>query len=210
MSPLDTAVFVLFTSFVSHSSTSTIKHESILTGFQTAYQCFHHLEPRSQLPLLLLCVVVPALLSIPISYHVPWIFLSIPVAFSAYGSALVSFTLVYRLSPWHPLAKYPGPAIAKTSKLWGSYLSATGDMHRCFKSLHDRYGDVVRVGKCRPLFRISSHSAKFIGPNELSIRDPSFIHPILGQGGLPKGGRTCVPLSYVSHLKLVVIRLGGS
>jgi len=28
-----------------------------------------------------------------------------------------------------------------------------------------------------------------IGPNELSIRDASLIHPILGQGGLPKGPR---------------------
>ena len=35
-------------------------------------------------------------------------------------------------------------------------------------------------------------SAHPIGPNELSIRDPSLIHPILGQGGLPKGPRTYV------------------
>ena len=27
------------------------------------------------------------------------------------------------------------------------------------------------------------------GPNELSIRDASLIHPVLGQGGLPKGPR---------------------
>ncbi|KAF8258325.1 cytochrome P450 [Lactarius quietus] len=95
--------------------------------------------------------------------------LAILIAFSAYASALTSFTLTYRLSPIHPLAKYPGPVLAKTSKLWSSYLSATGEMHRHFKSLHDHYGDVVRVG-----------------PNELSIRDASLIHPILGQGGLPK------------------------
>jgi len=79
---------------------------------------------------------------------------------------------MYRLSPFHPLARYPGPAIAKTSKLWVSYVCAKGDLHRYYKSLHDRYGDVVRVG-----------------PNELSIRDASLIHPILGQGGLPKGPR---------------------
>ena len=36
-------------------------------------------------------------------------------------------------------------------------------------------------------------SASLIGPNELSIRDPSLIHPILGQGGLPKGPRAYVP-----------------
>ncbi|KAI9445852.1 hypothetical protein BJY52DRAFT_395640 [Lactarius psammicola] len=156
MSPLDVGVFVLFTSF-------------------TAYQCFHHLEPRSKLPLIALLFVVPALLSVPISYHLPWPPAAVLLAFVAYGSAVISFTLMYRLSPFHPLAKYPGPAIAKTSKLWAAHLCAVGDMHRYFKSLHERYGDVVRVG-----------------PNELSIRDSSLIHQILGQGGLPKGPRASV------------------
>ena len=34
-----------------------------------------------------------------------------------------------------------------------------------------------------------------LGPNELSIRDASLIHPVLGQGGLPKG-----PRAYISSL----------
>ncbi|KAH8980271.1 high nitrogen upregulated cytochrome P450 monooxygenase 2 [Lactarius akahatsu] len=87
-----------------------------------------------------------------------------------YGTFLVLFTLAYKLSPLHPLAKYPGPIIAKSSKWWAAYVSGQGDLHRHYQSLHDRYGDVVRVG-----------------PNELSIRDPSFIPAVLGQGGLPKG-----------------------
>jgi len=29
----------------------------------------------------------------------------------------------------------------------------------------------------------------FAGPNELSIRDASLMHAVLGQGGLPKGPR---------------------
>ncbi|KAH9035154.1 high nitrogen upregulated cytochrome P450 monooxygenase 2 [Lactarius deliciosus] len=153
VSLLDTGLFVFFTGFIS-------------------YQCFHHLEPRSKLPLVALLFVVPVLLSVPISYHVPWPSAAVLLAFLAYGSAVTSFTLFYRLSPFHPLAKYPGPAIAKTSKVWAAYLCAKGDIHRLYKSLHDRYGDVVRVG-----------------PNELSIRDSSLIHPILGQGGLPKGPR---------------------
>ncbi|KAH9006681.1 high nitrogen upregulated cytochrome P450 monooxygenase 2 [Lactarius hengduanensis] len=153
MSLLNTGVCVLFTSF-------------------TSYQCFHHLEPRSKLPLIALLFVVPAILSVPISYHVPWPSAAVLLAFVTYGGAVSSFALIYRLSPFHPLAKYPGPAIAKTSKLWAAYLCAKGDMHRLYKSLHDRYGDVMRVG-----------------PNELSIRDSSLIHPILGQGGLPKGPR---------------------
>ncbi|KAF8270117.1 high nitrogen upregulated cytochrome P450 monooxygenase 2 [Lactarius quietus] len=153
MSPLDTGIFILFTSF-------------------TSYQCFHHLEPRAKWPLIALLFVVPAFLSIPVSYHVPWSTAAVLLAFLTHGSAVTSFALIYRLSPFHPLAKYPGPAIAKTSKWWVAYICATGNLQRYLKNLHDHYGDVVRIG-----------------PNELSIRDPSLIHPILGQGGLPKGPR---------------------
>ncbi|KAF8265715.1 high nitrogen upregulated cytochrome P450 monooxygenase 2 [Lactarius quietus] len=153
MSTLDTSIFVLFTSF-------------------TSYQCFHHLEPRSKWPLIALLFVVPALLSIPISYHVPYPPVAPLLAFLTHGSAVITFAVVYRLSPFHPLAKYPGPTLAKISKLWVAYICTKGNLHRYLKSLHDRYGDVVRVG-----------------PNELSIRDSSLIHPILGQGGLPKGPR---------------------
>ena len=144
MPPLDTAGFVLFTSFVGHLP--IFYPSSILTGTQAAYQCFHHLEPRSRLPLFSLLFLVPVILSIPISYHVPWPSAAVLLAFSAYGSAVILFTLIYRLSPVHPLAKYPGPVVAKTSKLWAAHLSATGNMHRYYKSLHNRYGDVVRVG----------------------------------------------------------------
>ena len=147
------------------------------------------------LPLLLLCFIVPALLSIHISCHVQCASADVLFAFVTYWSSLMSFTLVYRLSPFHPLAKYRGPAIAKASKLWGSYHSATGNIHRCYKSLHERFGDVVRVGKylrrmVLPLrVKMYGRSPSFIGPNELSIRDSSLIHPVLGKGGLPKGPR---------------------
>lgn len=135
---------------------------------------------------------MPTLLSIPISYHVGYTFVSVPLAFASYGGFLVFFTVSYRLSPLHPLAKYPGPVIAKTSKWWGAYFGVRGDLHLYYKSLHDRYGDVVRVGEyafpgASPDMLISS----FAGPNELSIRDASIIHAVLGQGGLPKGPRKC-------------------
>ena len=118
----------------------------ILTGNQVSYQCFHHLESRYNGPLIALLFVVPTLLSIPISYHVPWPAAAVLSGFLTYGSAVKFFTLMYRLSPFHPLAKYPGPALTKMSKFWVAYLCAQGDQHRYYKSLHDRYGDVVRVG----------------------------------------------------------------
>ena len=158
--------------------------------------CFHHLEPRYNGPLIVLLFIVPSLLYVPISYHVPWPAAAVLLAFLTYGSAVTFFTLMYRLSPFHPLAKFPGPAIAKTSKFWAAYVCAKGGLHRYYKSLHDRYGDVVRVGSCQghPLQVFPVAELALIGPNELSIRDSSLIHPILGQGGLPKGPRAYMAL----------------
>ncbi|KAF8269044.1 high nitrogen upregulated cytochrome P450 monooxygenase 2 [Lactarius quietus] len=139
----------------------------VLASSLVSHLCFRYLEPRSTLPLVALLVFPPALLSVPLSCHVRF---PISLAFITHGGFLVFFTLAYRLSPLHPLAKYPGPLIDKTSKWWAAYLGGKGDLHRYGKDLHDRYGDIVRVG-----------------PNALSIRDPSLISTILGQGGLPKG-----------------------
>ena len=151
---------------------------------------FRQFEPRSKLPRVALLLVIPALLSQPISYTGRSLYVALPLAFTTYIGALIFFTLVYRLSPLHPLAKYPGPAIAKTSKWWAAYISAKGDSHRYYKQLHDRYGDVVRIGQHQsPPFVMSTDPPS--GPNELSICDASLIHTVLGQGGLPKGPRTC-------------------
>ena len=110
---------------------------------------FRHFEPRSNLPHVVLLVVIPALLSQLISYTGRSLYSAVPLAFTSYIGALIFFTLAYRLSPFHPLAKYPGPVLAKTSKWWAAYISATGTLHKYYKHLHDRYGDVVRIGRCR-------------------------------------------------------------
>ncbi|KAI0265036.1 high nitrogen upregulated cytochrome P450 monooxygenase 2 [Gloeopeniophorella convolvens] len=153
LSQVDVAVITLAAAFASHL-------------------CFRHFEPRNLLPIATLLGLVPALLSLPVSFHVNSPFIAVLVAFAAYNSFLVALTLAYRLSPLHPLAKYPGPVMARASKWWAAYVHSRGLMHRYVKSLHERYGDVVRVG-----------------PNELSIRDASIIHRVLGPGGLPKGPR---------------------
>jgi hypothetical protein len=113
---------------------------------------FRRFEPRSHLSRVALLVVIPVLLSTPISYSVQSPYTAIPLAFAAYWSCLVGFTLAYRLSLFHPLAKYPGPVLAKSSKWWAAYESAIGDQHRCYKRLHDRYGDVIRIGGSSPSF----------------------------------------------------------
>ena len=42
---------------------------------------------------------------------------------------LCSSITIYRLSPWHPLAIYPGPTLAKLTKWYMAYWIAKGHRH---------------------------------------------------------------------------------
>ncbi|KLO12993.1 high nitrogen upregulated cytochrome P450 monooxygenase 2 [Schizopora paradoxa] len=110
-------------------------------------------------------LVCPALLSIPFihSFHSPW--LAVFASFLSSYSSLLAITILYRISPFHPLSKFPGPALARVSKFWALRNAASGKQHITFKSLHDTYGPVVRVG-----------------PNELSIVNVEAIPSIFGDG----------------------------
>ncbi|KZT08061.1 cytochrome P450 [Laetiporus sulphureus 93-53] len=92
------------------------------------------------------------------------------VAYLTYYAALLLSIAVYRLSPLHPLWKYPGPITCKLSKFWLVYISYKGHQHEYFRHLHDVYGPIVRVG-----------------PNELSILELDLIPSIMGANGMPKG-----------------------
>ncbi|KAJ7066107.1 high nitrogen upregulated cytochrome P450 monooxygenase 2 [Mycena amicta] len=73
-------------------------------------------------------------------------------------STLFTSIILYRISPWHPLAHIPGP------------FAAPGKKHRVLKELHDKLGDVVRVG-----------------PNEVSMVHTDAIRSVFGTGGFQKG-----------------------
>ncbi|KAI0648753.1 cytochrome P450 [Trametes meyenii] len=75
---------------------------------------------------------------------------------STYVLVVCFFTATYRLSPWHPLASYPGPRLAKTTSLWLSYISFTGKRYEFFDRLHHQHGPFLRIG-----------------PDHLSINSPS-------------------------------------
>ncbi|KAI0667857.1 cytochrome P450 [Trametes maxima] len=77
---------------------------------------------------------------------------------ATYLLALVFTTTVYRLSPWHPLAGYPGPLLCRISSLWLVAVSSTGKRHLIVDRLHAKYGPFVRVG-----------------PNMLSVNSTSAI-----------------------------------
>ncbi|PSN69648.1 cytochrome P450 [Corynespora cassiicola Philippines] len=53
--------------------------------------------------------------------------------------------IVYRLR-FHPLSKYPGPVLAAISIKQYEYHYVKGDITRWMKTLHDKYGEIVRIG----------------------------------------------------------------
>ncbi|TBU40615.1 cytochrome P450 [Dichomitus squalens] len=71
---------------------------------------------------------------------------------------LILSTLIYRLSPVHPLCKFPGPLWRRISMIGPAYSATNGRIPQDVRSLHDQYGDIVRTG-----------------PNELHIRDPTVL-----------------------------------
>ncbi|KAH9938835.1 high nitrogen upregulated cytochrome P450 monooxygenase 2 [Epithele typhae] len=92
------------------------------------------------------------------------------VACATYLGTLSLSVVAYRLSPWHPLARYPGPFLWRVSMLFPALESTTGGRAKSIRALHAKYGDVIRVG-----------------PNELDIVDASAIPTVFGIPGVPHG-----------------------
>ncbi|KAJ7163956.1 cytochrome P450 [Mycena crocata] len=155
------------------SSLSLEFKQVVLCVILAALAChltFNRLEPRALLHFALLLLLPPGLLAGCLLPHTPGILSAISLTFTIYFSSLLVSIVVYRLSPFHPLAKYPGPLLCKVSKLWFAGIAMTGKQHLYYSELHRRFGDVVRIG-----------------PNELSFRDANAIVPMMGSKGMPKG-----------------------
>lgn len=92
------------------------------------------------------------------------------LTYTSFYFALCTSIIIYRLSPFHPLAEVPGPAIARISKLYSIWIWLKGKRHLEHMKYHEQYGPVVRIA-----------------PNEISVIDMDSIRTVLGPGGLPKG-----------------------
>lgn len=73
--------------------------------------------------------------------------LSTFATFTGYWALLSLFTILYRVSPFHPLAQYPGPLLNKITKFRNLQIMRRGDLHRHHRALFQQHGDIVRVGK---------------------------------------------------------------
>lgn len=77
--------------------------------------------------------------------------------------AFASYAIYMRF--FHALASVPGPFWASLTRCWIINHIWTGEMHRTAIALHQKYGQIVRIG-----------------PNEVSIADPSALKTIYGAG----------------------------
>jgi hypothetical protein len=121
--------------------------DTLLTFTKITHVWYRNNEPRSLvLPvasIIILCTPSTALL-IP---HVESIFIAFALAFTTFLTAFLGSISLYRLSPLHPLAKYPGPTLCKLTKIWTAWISFRGRAHIYYKGLHDKYGPIVRIGE---------------------------------------------------------------
>ncbi|ETW79556.1 cytochrome P450 monooxygenase 23 [Heterobasidion irregulare TC 32-1] len=91
-----------------------------------------------------------------------WQLLSDPLkTIFLHDSATTLTTIAYRVSPIHPLYRFPGPLIHKITSLQTAYIVYSGRRHLIVAGLHARYGKYVRIG-----------------PNTLSINSHVAVSPI--------------------------------
>ena len=93
-----------------------------------------------------LLVAPPALLALTVlaDHHAP--LRAAALAYTAHWATVAGATLLYRASPWHPLARHPGPCRYRLSKVALAWATRDGSQYRHVAALHDRYGDIVRIG----------------------------------------------------------------
>lgn len=95
------------------------------------------------------------------------------------GSIYIVALVVYRLY-FHPLAKYPGPFLARITDAYQLYHAWKGDRHLEFWRQHERYGRVVRFGPNSVSFN-SNTALKEIYGFKSNVRKAefydAFVHP---------------------------------
>ena len=114
---------------------------------QIVHLIFKRTETRHPFWLFVLLFAIPACLTLLyVSRAQGSAILATVKVFTLFWSTLTTSILVYRVSPWHPLAKYPGPLICKLTKFYLGVFALGGKQYLYYFELHRKYGDVVRIG----------------------------------------------------------------
>ena len=171
------AVFIFSAAFVVYCN--------LLLYSQVAHRWFNQYEPSVSCCLLFV-LVVPALLATFLTDHALSSKMTFSATYAVFFMTLFTSIVGYRLSPFHPLARYPGPIVCKVSQLWTVVINSSGKAHHYRKLLHDQYGPIVRIGMSLHVSCYGSADAGQ-GPNELSVTDKDMFPYILGSQGMPRG-----------------------
>lgn len=69
------------------------------------------------------------------------------VVLASFFGGLSTSILLYRAF-FHPLRHFPGPPLARVTKLYGAWLAGSNTMYyKELEEMHRKYGDFVRVGE---------------------------------------------------------------
>lgn len=119
-----------------------------LLFWQAVHLVFNRYEPRHGGVLLFLTAGIPCLIS-----AILFIYGGVHPTFFAFFKTvwifLTSLTLsvvAYRVSPFHPLAQYPGPVFLRISRLFALYIMLSGKQQLYYHELHRVYGPYLRTG----------------------------------------------------------------
>lgn len=146
----------------------------IIVGAIITHIMFNRLEPRGAVQILVLAIAPPIMLIIGLRSTQTTV-LHMIRSYVLFYAVLISSILAYRISPFHPLASYPGPFVCRLTRLWATYTTYRGFQHHYYKSLHEKYGTHVRTG-----------------PNHIHICDIDAISTIYGGRTLPRSDRYAV------------------
>lgn len=126
--------------------------DSVMIIHQGSHIIYHYREPGILTVLLGSSVILGPLLAH--LHHEPGlllhtsqiILLGVKQVLVYYIAMALSIT-AYRCTPLHPIYHVPGPFICRLTQLWIIRSIMRGKTRMDIQKLHERYGDVVRIGK---------------------------------------------------------------
>jgi len=125
---------------------SSCASKFLILHFQVSYLVLHKYEPEDFFTVSGLVLVPPSVITWVCRTVQSQSSPALTSIFAAYLSLLLGYTVAYRLSPFHPLARYPGPFLARVSKFFMLSVVTMGHAHQYYRRLHDEHGDIVRTG----------------------------------------------------------------
>ncbi|KAL8752706.1 MAG: hypothetical protein Q9184_005652 [Pyrenodesmia sp. 2 TL-2023] len=102
---------------------------------------------------------------------------------ASYAFTLLASMTLYRVF-FHPLRAFPGPFMAKTTKLWNVAHAAKSTNFRLMEDMRRSYGDFVRTAGrlSRHVWSRFTNEGYLLGPNEISVFVPEAVRAFDGVG----------------------------